>query len=62
MGAGGGVNWGVGDAVGHEDFGGEALEGLGEEVGLLQEPAVGVVVDIDKARGDDFALGVDAVL
>ena len=62
VGASGRVNRGVGDAVGHEDFGGKALEGLGAEVGLLQEPAIGVIVDIDKARGDDFALGVNAVL
>ena len=56
-----GVNRRVGDAVGHNDFAGETLHGFGQEVRCFQQPAVRVVVHIDKAGGDNLALGVDAL-
>ena len=55
------VDRGVGDAVGHDDLGGEPLGGLGLQVGGLQQPAVGVVVGVDESGGDDPARSVDAV-
>jgi hypothetical protein len=32
------VHGGVGDAVGHQHFGGEALAGLGQQVGRVEQP------------------------
>ena len=49
----------VRDAVEHQDFGGETLRGLGQKVRPFQEPAVGVVVDIDEAGRHDPAADID---
>lgn len=48
----------VADAVRAEHFGRDALERLAREVGLLEEPAVGVVMDVEKAGTDDEAPGI----
>src|SRR5262245_16524434 len=52
------IDRGVGNAVGHEDFGGETLAGLGPEVFFLEEPAVAVVMNVYEAGGNDLATGV----
>ena len=41
------------------DFGREALHRLRGQLPRLQQPAVGMVVDVDKARRDDQPAGVD---
>ena len=54
-----GADGGVGDAVGHDELGGEALAGLADLVFFSQEPAVRVIVQIDEAGRNDLAGGVD---
>ena len=41
------------DAVSHDHFGGKALAGFGKVVGNFEQPTIGVVVYVYKARGNN---------
>ena len=49
----------VAKTVGAEDLGGDALRDLGSMVRFAQQDQVGVIVDVNKAGANHFALGVN---
>ena len=55
------VDGGIGDPVGHDHFGGEPLGRLGQEVGVREQPRIGVIVDVHESWSHDPPPGVDPV-
>ena len=53
------VNRAVPDAVGLKNFGRESLSRFRGKVSFAEQPAVRMVVNIDKSRSDDQSRGVD---
>ena len=55
------VDGGIGDPVGHDHLGGEPLSRLGQEIGVREQPRIGVIVDVHETRSHGPPPGVDPV-